>query len=306
MALGIARVGTGQRVERGGDHELEIALGQHFVGVFEVEHFALLGDAQLAVEGVHGLGKDGAMRGSAAAAHRAAAAMEEAQLDAGLARHHVQVAMGAEDLPRAGQHAAVFVGVGVAEHDLLPVVPGGQELAIVGTAPQLAANGRRVAQVFDRFEERHRHQAGIEPGLRPILQRDAAEPRQAHHGQHIFHRCGAADDVLANGFGRAAVLDFGDDAEGFKHAGGLSGEAAGQRGRDGVGDGLLQGGGVNARVLANVERVQMQAEGAHLQDERIDERARDADAVDWRPARRAAFQDRRENPERSSRRAAPG
>ena len=163
MALGIARVGAGQRVERGGDHQLQIALGQHLVGVFEVQHFALLGDAQLAVEGVHRLREDGAMRGPAAAAHRAAAAVEEAQLDAGLARHHVQIAMGAEDLPRGGQHAAVFVRVGVAEHDLLPVVPGVEQLAIVGPAPKLAADGGRVAQVFNGFEERHRHQAGIAP-----------------------------------------------------------------------------------------------------------------------------------------------
>ena len=124
VAFGIARIGPGQRVERGGNHQLQIALGQHLVGIFEVEHFALLGDAQLAVEGIDGLGEDGAMRGSAAAAHRAAAAMEEAQLDARLARHHMQIAMRAEDLPGRGQHAAVFVRVGVAEHDLLPVVPG--------------------------------------------------------------------------------------------------------------------------------------------------------------------------------------
>jgi hypothetical protein len=51
------------------------------------------------------------------------AAVKEAQLHAGFARHHVQVAMRAEDLPGAGQHAAVFVGVGVAQHHLLPVVP---------------------------------------------------------------------------------------------------------------------------------------------------------------------------------------
>ena len=79
MALGVARVGARQCVERGGDHEFEVALGQHLVGVFEVEHLALLGDAQLAVEGVEGLGEDGAMRGPAAAAHRAAAAVEDAQ-----------------------------------------------------------------------------------------------------------------------------------------------------------------------------------------------------------------------------------
>ncbi len=154
------------------------------------------------------------------------------------------------------------------------------ELAIVGAAPELAADGGRVAQVFDGFEERHRHQAGIEAGtFACTLHRDAAQPRQPDHGEHIFHRGCAADDVLANGLGRAAVLDFGDDAEGFEHARRLRREAAGQRRRDGVGDRFLQGRGVNARVLADVERVQMQAEGAHLQDQRIDQRARDAHAA---------------------------
>ena len=48
---------------------------------------------------------------------------------------------------------------------------------------------------------------------------------------------------------------------------------------DGVGDGLLQCCSVDARVLANIESVKMESEGAHLQDQRIDERARDADSV---------------------------
>ena len=45
------RVGTGEGVERGGDHQFEIALGEHDVGVLPVEDFALFGDADLAVEG---------------------------------------------------------------------------------------------------------------------------------------------------------------------------------------------------------------------------------------------------------------
>jgi hypothetical protein len=44
-------------------------------------------------------------------------------------------------------------------------------------------------------------------------------------------------------------------------------------------DRLLQRRGMNARMLADIERVQMQAEGAHLQDERIDQRARNAQAA---------------------------
>src|SRR5580693_10605406 len=83
VALRITRIRPGQRIERCCDHQLEIALGQHLVSVFEIENLALLGDAELAIEGVDRLREDGAMRGSATAANRAAAAMEQAQLDAG-------------------------------------------------------------------------------------------------------------------------------------------------------------------------------------------------------------------------------
>ena len=107
--FGVARIGPRQRVQRRRNHQFQIALGQHLVGIFEVQHLALLGDAQLAVEGIHRLRKDGAMRGSAAASDGAAATVKKPQLHAALARHHVQIAMGAENLPGAGQHAAIFV-----------------------------------------------------------------------------------------------------------------------------------------------------------------------------------------------------
>ena len=80
--------------------------------------------------------------------------------------------------------------------------------------------------------------------------------------------------------GEQPLFDFGDDAEGVEDARRrLRREAAGKRGRDGVADGFLQCRGVDAGVLADVERVQMEAEGAHLQDQRIDERAREAEAA---------------------------
>ena len=74
-------VGAGDGVEGGGDHELEVALGEDDVGVLPVEDFALLGDAEFAGEAVHGLGEDGAVGGAAAAAYGATAAMEEAERD---------------------------------------------------------------------------------------------------------------------------------------------------------------------------------------------------------------------------------
>ena len=117
-------VGARQGVEGGGDHELEIALGEDDVGVLPVEDLALLGEAELAGEAVDGLGEDGAVGGSAAAAYGSSAAVEEAQGDAAVAGDLVEGAVGLPDLPGAGDHAAVLVGVGVAEHDLLVVVPG--------------------------------------------------------------------------------------------------------------------------------------------------------------------------------------
>ena len=127
--------------------------------------------------------------------------------------------MGAEDLPGAGQHAAVFIGIGIAQHHLLPVVPGGHQLAIVGPAPQLAANLRRTAQILNGFKQRHRHQPWILS--RPVarsLHLHSAQPRQPHHGQHIIHRRSAADDVLANSLRRAATFHLRHHAEGLQHA----------------------------------------------------------------------------------------
>ena len=76
----------------------------------------------------------------------------------------MQSAMGAVDLPGAGQHAAVFVRVGVTEHQLLGVAPGGEERAVIRARPKLAADVRRIAGgVFEiDLEERNRHDAGIE------------------------------------------------------------------------------------------------------------------------------------------------
>ena len=121
--LGVEGIGTGKRVETRCDHQLEIAFGENYVGILPVEDFALFGDANLALEGADRLGVNGAMCRAAAASDRAAAAVKEAQMHAAFARHLMQGAVGAEDLPCAGQHAAVFIRIGVAEHDLLAPAP---------------------------------------------------------------------------------------------------------------------------------------------------------------------------------------
>jgi hypothetical protein len=120
---------------------------------------------------------------------------------------------------------------------------------------------------------------GIRPGSRPSLQPCTPPSRASRTTASTSSTCRAADDVLANRLRRAAGLDLGNHAERFQARWRFPRRGCRAARRHGVGDRLLQCGGVNARVLANVERVQMQAEGAHLQDERIDERARDAQAA---------------------------
>ena len=213
-------VGAGDGVERCGDHQLQIALGEDDVGVLPVEHLALFGDAQLAGEAVHGLGEDGAVSGTSAAAYSAAAAVEEAQGDAALARDFVQCAVRLPYLPGGGDHAAVLVGVGVAEHDLLLVIPGFEQGLVGGGGPELAADGRGVAQVLNGLEERDRLQARV--GVVGIacagaaFDADAAEPRQPKHVEHVLRRGCPADDVARERFRHVFAFEGGDGAEGSR------------------------------------------------------------------------------------------
>ena len=306
-------VGAGEGVERGGDHELEIALGEDDVGVLPVEDFALLGDAQFAGEAVDGLGEDGAVGGATAAAYRSSATVEEAQADAALAGHLVQCAVRLPYLPGAGDHASVLVGVGVAEHNLLLMVPGHEQRLVGGGGPELAADGGCVAQVVDGFEERDGLKAGIGAvwaarQAATAFDADSGEAGEPQDLEHVFGGGGAADDVAGERFGDVEALQFGDGAEGVEDLAGLRSEGGGKL--KGVGEGLWclgrntgvlplhfvqgqddgimfagdlgefgDGGGVDARVLADVEGVQVEAVGADLDEQRIDERLGEAAAT---------------------------
>ena len=219
-------IGAGESVEAGRDHQLQVALGENDVGVLPVQHLALLGDAKFAVEAVDRLREDGAMRGAAAAAYRSAAAVEEAQSHAALASDLVERAMSLVDLPRAGDHAAVLVGVGVAEHDLLLVVPGFEKRLVRLAGPQLAHDRGCVLQVFDRLEERDRLQTGI---VAVRFDLDSAEAGKPEHVKDVFSAGGSADDVLADGLGRVRLLELCDGAEGVEDLGRLFGESRRKR-----------------------------------------------------------------------------
>ena len=165
------------------------------IGIFPVEHFALLGDANLAGKISHRLGQYRGMSGAAAASHGAAAAVKEAKLHVALARRSVQVAMGFVQLPDAGQHAAVFVGIGIAQHHFLPASPGIERRLIVRGSPDPFHHRSRSAQGLDRFEKRHRHQSRVIRGSRDA---HAAGGSQFRDREDVVFRLRSADDVAAN------------------------------------------------------------------------------------------------------------
>ena len=77
------------------------------------------------------------MSRATAATHGPAAAVKEAELHIVLTSDRVQGAMRFVNFPDAGEHATVFVGIGVAEHHFLPARPGIQKSSIFGLAPYL-------------------------------------------------------------------------------------------------------------------------------------------------------------------------
>ena len=212
--------GTGEGVQRGRDHQLQVALREDDVGVLPVEDFALFGEAEFAGEAVYGLREDGAMRGAAAAPHGASAAVEEAQLDSGFASYGVQSAVGFEDLPGGGNHASVLIGVGVAEHDLLRPGPGFEQRLVRFARPQRAADGRGVLQVFDGFEERDGLQAGI---VGCALDAHAADAGETDYVEDILRGRCAGDDVAWERFGRRGLFEVSEGAERFEDFVGLRG-----------------------------------------------------------------------------------
>jgi hypothetical protein len=123
--------------QRGGHQGFQVAPADLGVGVLGGDHLALLGQADLAAHRARRLRQDGLVAGAAAAAHRAAAAVEHAQLDA-VAGQFVeqfhQRDLGAVQLPVAGEDAAVLVAVGVAQHDVLLAAAALHQRATPGRA----------------------------------------------------------------------------------------------------------------------------------------------------------------------------
>src|SRR6516225_9309328 len=99
--------------------DLEVASAELGVRVFAGDDLALLGDADGTLHGTRRLSKDRLIAGPAAAADRAAAAVEQAQPDLMAPEHLDERQLRLVEFPAGGQETAILVAVGIAEHDLL-------------------------------------------------------------------------------------------------------------------------------------------------------------------------------------------
>src|SRR5688500_5842079 len=95
----------------------------------------------------------------AAASNRAPSSMKKREPHSAFPRCFMKSLVRLVKLPRAGEHASVLVRIGISEHDFLAAVPCIKTLAVSGIRPDTAANLRAVAQIFNRFKKRNRHES---------------------------------------------------------------------------------------------------------------------------------------------------
>ena len=140
--------------------------------------------------------------------------MEEPQPDPGAPGGGHQVQFGPVERPVGGQVAAVLVGIGVSEHDLLGVTAGRHHGAIDGDRQCGLQDRRAVLQVVDRLEERHDAHRGV--GLIPGQVKQTGLLQQQRRLEQVRHRLAHRNDVSGNRLGtyRAhRVGGGGDDIE---------------------------------------------------------------------------------------------
>ena len=231
VARGLERAFQHRRHQR-----FQVAAAEFGVGVLGADHLALLGQADLAAHRARRLRQDGLVAGPAAAPHRAAAAVEQAQPQrraAGpavgplaLVEQRGQRHFHPVERPVAHQDAAVLVAVGIAQHHLLRAAAGAQHVGHAGQGQELAHDGLGAPQVGNGLEQRHHHQPGARRlggalGQRALQQADLLLQQQ--HLEQVAHLLGVADDGVAHG-GRAQRLAQG--LRGLEHRQLLDGQRA--------------------------------------------------------------------------------
>jgi hypothetical protein len=124
------------------------------VAVAREDDLALLGELEPSVDRVRRLREDRRVRGSAAATERAAASVEEGEVDAGLLRPRGDLRLRFVEREVRGDGADVLRRVGVAEHDLEAAVGGIQPCGELRVLDDLGHDAGRGLQVGERLEQR--------------------------------------------------------------------------------------------------------------------------------------------------------
>ncbi len=246
-----------------------------------------------------GLCEDGLVARPAPAADRPAATVEETHLHPVPVEHAHQRDLGLVEFPVGGEVAPVLVAVGVAEHHFLHAAAARDDALPRRQREQLVHDDAAAAQVGDDFEKRHDVDVGHRLGAR------AQQPdllQQDRDLQHVAHAIGLGDHVVGKRSGtEAAVYRYGgvEDRE-FARRAFLVGDewraqgacefdlgeqpvaplGLGQRrisfaagtALDEFRDRLL----VHPRVLAHVERLEMEPEHLDRTDQAAHATARDA------------------------------
>ena len=218
------------------------------------DHLALLGHLEPAVHRAGGLGQHGPAGRAAAAAQRAAAAVEQGQPDVVLGGPPGQPLLRAEQ-PQVGADRAQLLGrVGVPEHGLQLPVARGQPLRHRLQGQHVVQDLGRVLQVRPALEQRDHVQLRRRGAVRH------GQPGQLVDGGDVGGRGGEADHVAVAGLRPVPLLDLGDGRQRGQH---LAGH--GRPGRARVQ--LAQRPGVHGTVLADLQRGQVEAEALGLPDQ---------------------------------------
>ena len=188
---------------------LEVAQCQRADAVFAVDHLALLGQAQSAVDRTARRGDHRALGLAAAAADRTAAAVEEADVHAAVVRERGQRDLGLLQRPARRDQAAVLGAIGVAQHHHLPIAARGQVRAIHWVGEQRTQRVGGGVEIGDGFEQRRdveRHPAFVVDA--------AGDPRQRQHRQRVGGAAAHADYVRPE---RARAVTRAQARDGAEH-----------------------------------------------------------------------------------------
>ena len=162
------------------------------------------------------------MGGAAAAPDRAAAAVEQPQPHAVPGGHVTQRPLRLVDRPLAGGDAGLLVGVRVAEHHLLQVAAGADDLPVRRQGQHLVEQVAAGVQLGRGLQQRH----DADPGPAGVDVDQPGLAGQHGRGQHVVDAQGHRDDVRLDDLGAEPVLRVADRVE---HVEGLA-RRLGQRG----------------------------------------------------------------------------